>query len=402
MAEVAAQAEASKPLGDDAFAARKACFDEVFASQQASDLKLKARTWRKQAATEAETKEDDTLVYSEIEIDTLNIVLNKVKTDFGPLFDSKGFFLDLGAGAGKACVAAGLLHSFEKVMGIEKVPPLVEAYSNEAYNNVQVSEDFVKPPVKIEAGDFAADFDAKLADLAPSVTFALAVATFYGPAQLEAMVKLAEAMPACSIFVTFGQKLPAKLLIDLDRSPAQRYNVAAKKALSMRGVTPDGIAITADQPVNNPNGWFPVHSEEVQLAWGKSTYFVYKKVGAFFPFLQPEGAKFELSMEDEASRLCANLFVKLSMKEKASNLVECTYKNAEGTEDSFAQGVPAGWEDVEAMPKEGVFKGMYQCATEDCSFEFRKQLLTEYQYYSAGTGAWKAGAWEATPVSAGA
>jgi hypothetical protein len=297
-------------------------------------------------------------------------------------------------------VAAGLLHPFEKVIGIEKVQPLVEAgvAATEVYNGIQ-SEDLVKPPLELIAGDFAADFEAKLAEVAPKVTFCLAVATFYGKEQMDAMAKFAEAMPACSIFVTFGQKLPADLLIDLDRSPAQRYNLAAKKALAVRGKAPDGIAIVADTPANNPNGWFQVHSEEVQMAWGKSTYFVYKKIGAFFPFLKPEDAKFELSMEDEESRKCANLFVQLSMKEKASNLVELTYKNAEGTEEAMESGVPSAWEDLETIPKEGIFKGAYKCAKEDSNFEFRKKLLDEYQYFGGGTGAWKAGAWEATPVA---
>jgi SAM-dependent methyltransferase len=404
MSEEEKKPEPSVPLPDDALAARKGFFDEIYASTQTSELKLKARTWRQQAATEAEKEEDKSLVYSEVDMDTIHVILNRVRSDFGPIFNKQGTFLDLGSGAGKACVAAALLHPFEKVVGIEKVQPLVEAATAaaEAYGNVQMPEDVHKPPLEFIVGDFAADFEAKLTDVAPKVTVCLAFATFYGQEQLDAMAKLAEAMPACSIFITVGQRLPEKLLIDLDRSPAKRYNVAAKKALALRGKAPEGIAIVAEPPENCPYGWFQVHSEEVQLAYGKSMFFIYKKIGAVFPFLQPEEAKFELTLSDPDSRLCANLFVKLSMKEKASNLVEVKYTKEDGTEEDFADGVPPGWEELEAIPKDGILKGAYKCAKEDTSFLFRKKLLEEYQYYIGGTGVWTAGAWEAAPVVAGA
>merc|ERR1712151_193097 len=105
-------------------------------------------------------------------------------------------------------------------------------------------------------------------------------------------------------------------IIDLNRSPAQRNAIATRRALKRRGVEPEGIEIVPDPPANHPNGWFEVHSQEIEAHWGKTTYFVYKKIGSFFPFLQPENAKFEFNLAVQEQRLCASLFTSLAAKEK--------------------------------------------------------------------------------------
>jgi hypothetical protein len=313
-------------------------------------------------------------------------------------------FVDLGSGAGKAVIAAGLLHSFEKVLGMEKMTCLAEeaAKAQDAYNNIERPEDAHRSAVELIKGDFVAECESRLVPQAHLITVCMAAATFYGKEQLEAMGTIAEAMPNGSIFITFGQKLPESLIIDVNRSPAKRYNVAAKKALSVRGREPEGIPIVSDPPENNPNGWFQVHSGEIEMVWGKSTYFIYKKIGAFFPFLKPEEARFELDLARPDQRLCASLFVALSVAEKASNLTEVTYKPEEGPEETFEFGLPATWTDPEAMPQAGVFKGAYLCETQDRNYKFRLELLEKYRGQRGGTGTWKNGVWDApyTPAAA--
>lgn len=403
MAEQVEEREPSKPLEEEGFNEAKNYFTEVFREAAPDILKLKSRNERQLAAGDG-GQEDRSLVYSEVDIDSLNNILNKVKGNFGPLYDREGMFVDLGSGAGKACIAAGLLHSFEKVLGMEKVSCLAEEAkkAQEAYNNLQMPEDAYKPTVELIQGDFVTECENRLVPQAQLITLCMAAATFFGQEQLDAMEKLAEAMPNGSIFITFGQKLPSRLIIDVNRSPAKRYNVAAKKALSVRGREPEGIPIVPEPPENNPNGWFQVHTDEIQLASGKSTYFIYKKIGAFFPFLKPEDARFELDLARPDQRLCASLFVALSVAEKATNLVEVTYKPEEGPEETFAFGLPATWTDPDAMPQAGVFKGMYVCDKQDCNYKFRMELLEKYRGQRGGNGRWSGGFWDApyTPAAA--
>ena len=54
-----------------------------------------------------------------------------VKEKDMPLFANKGVFVDLGSGSGKACLAAQLLHPFEKVVGIETIQCLHD-FANKA------------------------------------------------------------------------------------------------------------------------------------------------------------------------------------------------------------------------------------------------------------------------------
>merc|ERR1719188_2890102 len=54
---------------------------------------------------------------------------------------------------------------------------------------------------------------------------------------------------------------------------------------------------------------------------------------SFFPFLQPENAKFELDLSRNDQRLCAMMFVQLATKEKfPHNLHDYGYTRADGTE----------------------------------------------------------------------
>merc|ERR1711988_650481 len=69
------------------------------------------------------------LTYSEVSMEIVHMLLNKIKGESGiaKLYAGKGVFLDLGSGCGKGCIAAGLLHPFEKVVGVEVVSCLCDA-----------------------------------------------------------------------------------------------------------------------------------------------------------------------------------------------------------------------------------------------------------------------------------
>lgn len=405
-------------LTQEAVAEVRERYNEVFAEYPADALKKRVREERQPPPqadggedAEAPPPEDMTLVYSEVGLECLHAVFDKVKRDVCPLYEQDGFFLDLGSGAGKAVIAAGLLHPFEKVVGIEKMGCLCEAgtAAAEKFNTVMPEEAY-KPTVQLVKGDFVAEYEAKVEPIAPYVNVALAAATFYGTEQLEAMAKLAQAMPGGSVFITFGQKLPERLLIDLGKNPKRRYNVAAKKALSVRGKSPDGIEIVPGPPENDPNGWFLVHTEEFEIVpesmcekTVKSTCFIFKKIAPFFPFLQAasETAKFEFDLKNAGERLCASLFVKVALGEDITSLVELGYtppEDAPGDTVDFEAGVPTNWADAEALPKSGIFKGEYRCDNEKRNFQLRTELLKEYGDQK-GTGAWKGADWVAAPVA---
>jgi len=281
MAEDAAAEEAPAvpvgPLGEEELEPREAAFQEIFGDCGAEDAKAASLAERK-----ANGLDKPGLTYQEIELQVINRLLNKIKADHGPLFESKGIFLDLGSGAGKACIAAGLLHPFEKVVGIEMLQSLTDM-ANKAlakYQDVQLPEGVVKPPVEFIQGDFVAEFEAKLDPLIPQVCVSVAAATFFDEQQLTVVTNLAKKMPDDSFLITVTRGLPEALVIDKDRHPAQRRAEAVKKALRVRGTDPDTVEIVPEPPENDPNGWTLLFCEEVQLVWGPATCFVYKKVPA--------------------------------------------------------------------------------------------------------------------------
>jgi len=285
------------PLPDDELESRQSIFDTIFADLTALDLKEKSKAERK----EQEKQDLKSLTYGEVDLATVHQLLNKVKSDHGPLYAGKGFFVDLGSGAGKNCIAAGLLHPFQKVVGIEIMQCLHTAAmaANEKYQEAQLPDGVVKPEMEFIQGDFVtAEFEEKLESIADKAVVCFAVSTCYGDAELKAMATMAKKMPDESVFITFTQGLPDSLLIDLDRDPSQRRAVAVKKALARRGVEPSTVEINVDPPVNDPFGWTLVHSEEVQTMWGSATCFIYKKI--VVPGLRPEPPSEEVPQEEEA------------------------------------------------------------------------------------------------------
>jgi len=275
-AEVEQQPEPVPLLSNEEFEPRQDAFNSLFAELNAMDVKAKSLAERKENALESPS-----LAYSEVDIATMHWVLNKVKEN-GEFYPGKGVFLDLGSGVGKACLAAALLHPFEKVVGLEVLDSLstIAASVIPKYQELQLPEGMAKMEVQLEKADFVADFEVKLEPLASQVSVCLALATTFGAEQIKAMGNLARKMPENSFFVTFTQPLPEELIIDMDRHPKQRRAEAVKRTLAARGVEPVGVEIIDDPPENDPNGWTQVLEEKVQLAWGIATCYIFKKIPA--------------------------------------------------------------------------------------------------------------------------
>jgi len=101
-----------------------------------------------------------------------------------------------------------------------------------------------------------------------------------------------------------------------------------------------------------------------------------------FPFIQPENAFFSLNMAFYDQRLCANILLHLSAKEKPHNIHDPVFHNADGDVDPLPLGVPRSWERFELMPTAGVFKATYMCAPEFRKFSVRKELCARYGLFS--------------------
>lgn len=188
--------------------------------------------------------EENHLTYGECDIIQMLDILNEVREHYGPLYKNQGTFLDLGSGSGKACIAAGLLHPFQKCIGIEQLGCLdtfakaaLEKYKEEPFPDGEV-----KPEIEFMKGDFVAEMDSRIKPLAKEVCVCLAVATCYGEPQLKAMGQLANAMSEDSVFISFTQMLP-------------------------------------DFATNNNDGpWTLLLSKKTTMTWGDATYFIMKKV----------------------------------------------------------------------------------------------------------------------------
>jgi len=102
---------------------------------------------------------------------------------------------------------------------------------------------------------------------------------------------------------------------------------------------------------------------------------------SFYPFFQPENAKFELDLAIHDQRLCASMWVNLCQKEKyPHNLHDYGYRLPDGTEDPMALGVPRSWGNFDSCPKEGRFRATYMCAPENRTFSARKELAVTYTF----------------------
>jgi len=280
-------------LEQEDFETRVPLFDEIFIDCKADAAKLASINERKslftappaeegeenQGADEEAQKKGKTLMYGEVSINTLHKLLNCVKQQALPLFPGEGYFVDLGSGAGKTCVAAALLHPFEKVVGIECLQCLndMATAALAKYGEAALPEGVAKPEVTFSKGDFLADFEGTCDPVVEKTAVAFAHATAFGEEQMKALERYAEKMPDKSYFITIGQALPDSTTFGENRHPLQRTAVLVKEALGKRGCDPSTTEVPA-LPQYDEVGWVEVHTEEIELAWGPSKAFVYKKI----------------------------------------------------------------------------------------------------------------------------
>ncbi|CAE7036997.1 Stard7 [Symbiodinium sp. CCMP2592] len=285
------------PLTEEELEARAAIFEELFKDHPALEVKQKSMAERKEKEAPPPREEGEdapevveapepniALAYSELSFSVMDRFVNLVKEKCGPLFPNRGVFLDLGSGAGKNCLAAALLHPFQKIIGVETLQSLndVEAAVQAKFAEVELPEGMTKPELSFVKGDFVAEFDSVLEAIVPEVTFAVVVATTFGDPEMQAVAKLAQKMPEGACLMTVTQKLEDSLVVDVNREPRKRRALATRKALAQRGVEPKGIEIELEAAENDPNGWRLKHSDSLELEWGTTSCYLYKKY--MYPF----------------------------------------------------------------------------------------------------------------------
>jgi len=270
---------------------RLGIFEEIFKGYEALEVKQKSMAERREKEAPPPPNEDGegqeppevtpniALAYSELNFQVVADLVDLVKDKCGPMYPGQGVFLDFGSGCGKLCLAAALLHPFQKVIGVEALQSLndIEAQVQAKYAEVELPDGMVKPEISFVKGDFVSEFDGILEPIAPEATFAIAVATTFGDPEMQAVAKLAQKMPQGASLFLVTQKLEESLVVDVNRNPRQRRSVATKKALAKRGVEPTGIEIELEPAENDPNGWRLKDTVPLELEWGTTNCYLYKK-----------------------------------------------------------------------------------------------------------------------------
>lgn len=98
----------------------------------------------------------------------------------------------------------------------------------------------------------------------------------------------------------------------------------------------------------------------------------------FFPYFQPENAKFELDLTFHDHRLCVNMLVGLAAREKFGNIRDAVWIKPDGSQDDFPMGIPRSWEGL--SPTEGRFHCRYVCSADDRNFQYRRSLAAKFGY----------------------
>jgi Ca2+-binding EF-hand superfamily protein len=80
-------------------------------------------------------------------------------------------------------------------------------------------------------------------------------------------------------------------------------------------------------------------------------------------------------------RVCLNILVNLSIKEKPHNIREPILMRADGTQDPLPLGVPRSWEKADGPPATGRFSCFYICAPEHRAFETRRAFTEKYSFF---------------------
>jgi len=233
--------DVAQPLPDEELGDYRKLFHSIFRDCTPDVAKRASLTERENASL----TEEQSLTYSELDINAMHKILNLVKREFGTLRVGRGTFLDIGSGAGKALIAAGLLHPFQRLVGIERLECLSDfaAAASEKFRTAALPSRSSKPEVQLLRKDFVQSAEEQeLQLLVPEVVLCLAVSTCYGEAEMRAVGTLSRQMPSGSILITFTQELPESCLH------------------------------------TEAGDWTLVHKESMTFMWGESTCFIFKKV----------------------------------------------------------------------------------------------------------------------------
>lgn len=249
-------------------------YDRLFTKCTANNAKAASLEERR-----GKDKQEKSLMYSESNMAVFHKLLNIAKQDC-PLYHSEGCFLDLGSGAGKACIAAALMHPFEKVVGIECLQSL-NAFTNSAlelWADMDPPHGTFKPKVEFIMDDFVSYVGGpKFKDLVEQITVCFSLATCFSERELKGLADVALQLPDESVFITMGQPLPKSVVRNKKLDLSERFAIAQKRTLNKRGMDPVGQVIHVDEPQKNGKEWFLLHDGSMEMAWGPSKYFVYKK-----------------------------------------------------------------------------------------------------------------------------
>lgn len=157
---------------------------------------------RKERVAKGLTSTD--LAYGEVTFDTMRNILGQLK-ELDLLKKKKGTFIDLGAGTGKAVLAAAMLHSFERCVGVEVLHSLHSASNEllETFKDKYADEFRHNPEIEFVLGDIA-EFPWKTAD----IVF-INMAAFTEPL-VETIKEIASDMPKGACCVTITKQLHLK------------------------------------------------------------------------------------------------------------------------------------------------------------------------------------------------
>lgn len=181
----------------------EAVYDSVFSTFPSHHGKQVSRRARDELGLIASS-----LVYGEIEFQSLYCTLEKIRLKYGIEHGvmqqaGKGVFYDLGSGAGKPCVAAACSFGFQKCVGLECVQALVDISKEVAHVYRKHCPD--GPAVEFYCADVT---DPKAYDWTTDATVVFANSTCFDDALMAAIADRAHHLPKGAFFVTLTRKLP--------------------------------------------------------------------------------------------------------------------------------------------------------------------------------------------------
>ena len=176
---------------------------------------------------EREQLKDTALVYGEIKYNFMALIFRVIKDDYDGLQRNGGIFYDLGSGTGKPVFAAALLHSFERVVGIETLSQLhtasLEITDHWRKLTDSLDDDIMSAEQKRCVVEFIND-DIKNPEFSMAdATIGFANSTCYDEELMINIAAKADEMVAGSFFITVTKRLPS---LQWDLLETERYKMS--------------------------------------------------------------------------------------------------------------------------------------------------------------------------------